>query len=116
MTNADYIACHFQEYVKRFNMLDQIKEGGTFVLNSRWTLEDMEKEIPADFRRKLYNKKVKFYNVDARSICDSFGLGKRIERGICCRSATVKNKCKRNNLAPLVENPADCAVHPPGCA
>jgi homodimeric pyruvate:ferredoxin (flavodoxin) oxidoreductase len=78
VTNADYIACHFQEYVKRFNMLDNIKEGGTFVLNSRWSFEDLEKELPADFRHKLFEKKVKFYNVDARSICDGFGLGKRI--------------------------------------
>uniref|UniRef100_Q94IN5 Pyruvate dehydrogenase [NADP(+)], mitochondrial n=1 Tax=Euglena gracilis TaxID=3039 RepID=PNO_EUGGR len=78
VTNADYIACHFQEYVKRFDMLDAIREGGTFVLNSRWTTEDMEKEIPADFRRNVAQKKVRFYNVDARKICDSFGLGKRI--------------------------------------
>lgn len=78
VTNSDYTACHFQEYVKKFKMLDTIKDGGVFVLNSRWSLADMETELPGHFKRDLANKKVKFYNIDARKICNSIGLGKRI--------------------------------------
>jgi|EP00670_Eutreptiella_braarudii_P005824 homodimeric pyruvate:ferredoxin (flavodoxin) oxidoreductase len=78
ITNADYIACHFQEYVRRFTLLDQIKDGGTFVLNTRWSADELEKYLPARIRRQLAEKKVKFYIVDARKICDEFGLGKRI--------------------------------------
>eukprot|EP01004_Peranema_trichophorum_P002658 NODE_16_length_5592_cov_268.649479_g13_i0.p1 GENE.NODE_16_length_5592_cov_268.649479_g13_i0~~NODE_16_length_5592_cov_268.649479_g13_i0.p1 ORF type:complete len:1810 (-),score=446.90 NODE_16_length_5592_cov_268.649479_g13_i0:99-5528(-) len=78
VTNADYIACHFAEYARKLPMLNIIKEGGVFVLNSRWTIEEMEKELPAEFRRLLVQRKVKFYNVDARKICTNIGLGKRI--------------------------------------
>eukprot|EP00996_Jenningsia_fusiforme_P000246 NODE_11_length_5703_cov_380.525822_g9_i0.p1 GENE.NODE_11_length_5703_cov_380.525822_g9_i0~~NODE_11_length_5703_cov_380.525822_g9_i0.p1 ORF type:complete len:1811 (-),score=360.20 NODE_11_length_5703_cov_380.525822_g9_i0:193-5625(-) len=78
VTNADYVACHFSEYVKKFKLIDNIKDGGVFVLNSRWTVEQMETELPADLRRKLVQKKVQFYNIDARTVCNNIGLGKRI--------------------------------------
>ena len=58
ITNADYIACHFQEYVRRFTLLDQIKDGGTFVLNTRWSADELEKYLPARIRRQLAEKKV----------------------------------------------------------
>jgi len=78
VTNADYVACHFSEYIKKFKLLENIKDGGVFVLNSRWTVEEMEKELPGEIRRTLAQKNVQFYNIDARSICNKIGLGKRI--------------------------------------
>jgi pyruvate-ferredoxin/flavodoxin oxidoreductase len=79
ITNADYVACHFSEYAKRFRLADNIREGGSFVLNSRWnTLEDWNRELPANLRKKLAQNKAKCYNIDARKICNDAGLGKRI--------------------------------------
>lgn len=76
--NADYVGCNKSTYVKRFKMLDTIKEGGTFVLNSNWSLEQMETELPGEMRRAIATKKLKFYNVDAVAIAESVGLGNRI--------------------------------------
>ena len=55
-----------------------IKEGGTFVLNSSWGLEDMEKELPAAMRRTIAQKKLKFCTIDAVKIAGQVGLGGRI--------------------------------------
>jgi pyruvate-ferredoxin/flavodoxin oxidoreductase len=75
---ADYIACHKASYVNTYDVLDGIKDGGTFVLNSSWTAEDMEKELPAAMRRTIAKKNLKFYTIDAVKIATEVGLGNRI--------------------------------------
>ena len=75
---ADYIACHNPAYVEMYDVLEGIKEGGTFVLNSNWTLEDLETKLPAAMRRTIARKKLKFYNIDAVKIAQELGLGGRI--------------------------------------
>ena len=78
ITQADYIACHKDNYVRKFEVLENIKDGGVFVLNSAWTVEDMERELPAEMRRMIAQKNLKFYNIDAVKIAASVGLGVRI--------------------------------------
>lgn len=75
---ADYVACHKSSYVEIYDVLSGIKEGGTFVLNSNWSLADMEEKIPASIKRTLVEKKIKFYNIDAVKIASEIGLGQRI--------------------------------------
>jgi pyruvate-ferredoxin/flavodoxin oxidoreductase len=75
---ADYIACHNPTYVYLYDILEGIKPGGTFVLNSPWTLEEMEQMLPAGMRKTIAEKNLKFYNLDAVKIADSVGLGGRI--------------------------------------
>lgn len=76
--NADYVCCNKATYVHRFDMLNDIRPGGTFVLNSPWTADEMEKQLPAKVKRDICTKKLKFYNVDAISIAAAVGLGARI--------------------------------------
>ena len=75
---ADYIACHKSNYVDIYDVLEGIKTGGTFLLNSSWTMEEMEKKLPAQMRRTIAEKKLKFYNIDAVKIASEAGLGGRI--------------------------------------
>ncbi len=75
---ADYIACHKDNYVEVYDVLEGIKEGGIFVLNSPWSLEEMEEKLPAAMRRTIARKKLKFYNIDAVAIAGEVGLGGRI--------------------------------------
>ncbi|MEK6194424.1 MAG: pyruvate:ferredoxin (flavodoxin) oxidoreductase, partial [Deltaproteobacteria bacterium] len=75
---ADYIACHKSSYVDIYDVLEGIKVGGTFVMNSNWTLQDMETKLPVDMRRTIAAKKLKFYNIDAVKIAVDIGLGERI--------------------------------------
>ncbi|MBF0234594.1 MAG: pyruvate:ferredoxin (flavodoxin) oxidoreductase [Desulfamplus sp.] len=78
INEPDFVACHKANYVEIYDVLDGIKTGGTFLLNSDWSLEDMEKHIPGDVRKTIYDKKVKFFNVDAVKIAGEIGLGNRI--------------------------------------
>jgi pyruvate-ferredoxin/flavodoxin oxidoreductase len=75
---ADYIACHKSNYVDIYDVLEGIKDGGTFVLNSRWSPERMEERLPAGMRRTIAQKRLKFYNIDAEKIASEVGLGGRI--------------------------------------
>lgn len=76
---ADYIACHNSTYVNIYNMLDDIKEGGIFVLNSSWsTLKQMEANLPANVKSTIARKKLKYYNIDAGKISKEIGLDSRI--------------------------------------
>ncbi|GAB6909036.1 Pyruvate-flavodoxin oxidoreductase [Desulfosarcina cetonica] len=76
--SADYIACHKSNYVQTYDVLEGIKPGGTFVLNSSWSLEDMHTALPSAMRRAIAEKKLKFYNIDAVKIAGEIGLGGRI--------------------------------------
>ncbi|ABB40031.1 pyruvate ferredoxin/flavodoxin oxidoreductase [Oleidesulfovibrio alaskensis G20] len=78
VNRADYVACHKSAYVNQYDVLEGIKDGGVFVLNSHWSLEDMEKELPASMKRTIASKKLKFYNIDAVKIAGEVGLGGRI--------------------------------------
>ena len=78
ITQADYIACHKAAYVTMYDILEGVKEGGTFVLNSNWSLADLEKHLPASMKRTIARKKLKFYNIDAVKVAQEVGLGGRI--------------------------------------
>ena len=76
--NADFVSCNKDTYTSRFDIVDRLKEGGVLLLNSAWTLQDMETKLPAKLRRKIAEKKIKFYNLDAVKISRAAGLGVRI--------------------------------------
>ncbi len=76
---ADFVACHNPSYVTRYDMLCDLKEGGVFLLNSQWTtLEDLERELPAQVKNAIAKKKIKLYNIDAIDIAEKAGMGGRI--------------------------------------
>jgi len=75
---ADYIACHNQAYVGKYNILDGLKKGGTFVLNCQWTEEELDEKLPASIKRKIANDDINFYIINATDIAREIGLGSRI--------------------------------------
>ena len=75
---ADFIACHNPSYVTRYDMLSEAKDGGVFLLNSPWTAEQMECELPAVVKNTIAKKKLKFYNIDAIKLAEEAGMGGRI--------------------------------------
>ena len=78
INTAEYIACHNPSYVDKYDLLEGIKEGGTFVLNSPWSLDEMEERFPASIKRAIAQNNLKFYNIDAVEIAKEVGLGQRI--------------------------------------
>jgi len=74
---ADYIACHSQSYIKKFDMLQQAKEGTIFVLNIS-SNANLDEYIPKKVRKEIAEKKIQFYRIDANKIADQLGLPGRI--------------------------------------
>ncbi len=77
LTNADFIACHNPVYVNKYEVLDGIREGGTFLLNSPWDKHEMEDRLPNRLKRIIAQKHLNFYNIDAIKIAEEIGLGRR---------------------------------------
>lgn len=78
VNNADYVACHNQSYVNKYDMLDDVKPGGIFVLNCSWDREELEAELPARYKRLIIEKNIQFYTINAVGIAGKIGLGNRI--------------------------------------
>jgi pyruvate-ferredoxin/flavodoxin oxidoreductase len=78
INTADYIACHNSAYVDKYDLLEGVKDGGTFVLNASWNLDEMEKHLPNSLKKTIAEKHLKFYSIDAVKIAESVGLGGRI--------------------------------------
>ena len=76
--SPDFVACHNKSYVTKYDMLSQIKLGGTFLLNSPWSDEEMEKELPASMKKFIADKKLKFFTIDAEKVAEEVGLNRRI--------------------------------------
>lgn len=76
--NADFLACHNQSYVTRYNMLEGIKEGGTFLLNSIWTPEEMDAQLPASMKNIIAKRHVKFYTLNGQQVIDEIGAKKGV--------------------------------------
>ncbi|MFC4804587.1 pyruvate:ferredoxin (flavodoxin) oxidoreductase [Filifactor villosus] len=75
---ADFIACHNQSYVHRYELLEGLKKGGVFVLNTKWNDEELDKNLPNNLKRYIADNEIRFYTVDATSIAEEIGLGSRI--------------------------------------
>ncbi len=78
VSKADFVACHNPSYVDKYDITADLKEGGTFLLNCNWSFEELDKILPAKFKRDLATKNVKFYTVDGFGLAKEIGLGNRI--------------------------------------
>lgn len=75
---ADYIACHNEAYVHQFDILDGLKDGGTFVLNCTWSKDELDEKLPASMKKYLAEHNINFYIINAFDIAQKVGLGGRI--------------------------------------
>ena len=75
---ADFVACHNPSYVTKYDMVSKVKDGGVFLLNSPWSAEEMDKQLPAKMKQQLAKKHVRFYNIDAIDLALKVGMGNRI--------------------------------------
>ena len=78
ISSSDFIACHNKTFLFKFNVLDGIKQNGTFLLNTPWLDSELDKELPASVKRQIAEKKLKFYVIDAEGLASKVGLNRRI--------------------------------------
>ena len=75
---ADFVACHNESYINKYNMVQDVKPGGTFLLNCQWTDEELEKHLPGQVKRYIAENNIKFYTINGVKIGKEIGLGNRI--------------------------------------
>lgn len=78
VSKADFVACHNPSYIDKYEMVEDLKEGGTFLLNCQWDETELEKRLPAKVKRFIAKNNIKFYTIDGISIAKEIGLGGRI--------------------------------------
>ena len=75
---ANFVACHNPSYVDKYNMVQELVDGGTFLLNCSWDMEGLEKHLPGQVKAFIANHGIKFYVIDGIKIGKEIGLGGRI--------------------------------------
>ena len=74
--NAEFIACHNQSYITRYDMLADARQGGTFLLNCNWTVEELDEKLPAKVKNDIANKNLQFYIIDGLKLAKEAGSAK----------------------------------------
>ena len=77
VTTADFVSCSLDTYVEKYDMLSQLKDGGTFLLNTNKPVEELINYVPNSVKAQLAKKNAKFYIIDAISLAREIGLGNR---------------------------------------
>ena len=78
ISKADFVACHNPSYVDKYDIVDDLKEGGSFLLNCPWDVDELSKRLPGKMKKILADRKINFYTIDGIKIGKEIGLGGRI--------------------------------------
>ena len=98
--HADFVACHTQAYMEKYDIVNEVKPGGTFLLNCQWTPDELDEKLPAAVRKAIAERNIHFYIINAVKIGKEIGLGNRTNAVL--QSAFFK-------LANII--PIDDAIH-----
>jgi pyruvate-ferredoxin/flavodoxin oxidoreductase len=77
VTTADFVACHVPAYLKQYDVLAGLKEGGSFLFNTIWDVEETKKRLPAKMKKYLAENDINFYVIKATELAEEIGLGHR---------------------------------------
>ncbi len=75
---ADFVACHNQSYIDKYDMVSDIKPGGTFLLNTIWDMEGLEANLPGQVKRYIAQNNINFYTINGVKLGKETGMGTRI--------------------------------------
>lgn len=78
INKADFVACHNPAYIRKYNMVQDLKDGGTFLLNCSWNAEELEHHLPGQAKRYIAEHNIKFYTIDGIKLGIETGMGARI--------------------------------------
>ena len=78
ISKADFVACHNPSYVDKYDIVDDLKEGGSFLLNCPWNTEELSERLPGKMKKILAERHINFYTIDGIKIGKEIGLGGRI--------------------------------------
>jgi len=78
ISKADFVACHKSSYVTDYDMVEDLKDGGNFLLNCQWSDEELDKELPGKMKKFIADHNINFYTINGVKLGKEIGLGNRI--------------------------------------
>ena len=75
---ADFVACHMPAYIYKYDMVQDLKPGGSFLLNCSWGVDELEKNLPGQVKRYIAENNIHFYTIDGFALGKEIGLGGRM--------------------------------------
>ena len=78
ISKADFVACHNPMYIRHYDVVQDLCDGGTFLLNCPWSAEELEKELPGQVKRYIAQHHINFYTIDGFAIGREIGLKNKI--------------------------------------
>ena len=78
INQADFVACHCTAYIYKYNMVQDLVPGGTFLFNTQWTVDELDEKLPGQVKRYIAENNINFYIIDGVKIGKEIGLGNRI--------------------------------------
>jgi len=101
--NANFIGCHNPAFIGRYDILEGIKNGGIFLLNSHWKTEEVFENLTEDMQNTIINKKIKLYNINALKIANDVGLGSRINTVMQTAFFLISGVLKREEAIKMIK-------------
>ena len=77
VSQADFIACHKEAYMHSYDIVGEMKDKGSFLLNTSWDIAELDKQLSPKVKRQIADKQIHFYTIDATKIAKEIGLGNR---------------------------------------
>ena len=77
ISQPDFVACHVASYIFKYDMMKGLKKGGTFLLNSAWSVKETLEKLPDRYKYYIAKNDINFYIIDATEIAEELGLGSR---------------------------------------
>ena len=78
INKADFVACHNQSYIDKYDMVSDIKPGGTFLLNTIWSTDELDANLPGQVKRYIAENNINFYIINGVKLGEETGMGTRI--------------------------------------
>lgn len=104
--HADFVACHTPAYLHTYNLLKGLKKGGTFLLNTTWSQEQILKNLPKKMKRYLAENEIRFYTINAMQLAMEVGLGGRINTAMETAFFYLANIIPTEEILPILKEEA----------
>ena len=91
INKANFVACHNPSYVTKYDMVQDIVPGGTFLLNCIWSPEELDKQLPAKMKRYIAENNINFYTINGIKIAEEVGLPGRASTILQSAFFTIAN-------------------------
>ncbi|MBN1326427.1 MAG: pyruvate:ferredoxin (flavodoxin) oxidoreductase, partial [Candidatus Cloacimonetes bacterium] len=102
--HADFIGCHNQAFIGRYDILEGIKENSVFLLNSIWETDQVFKNLTIKEQKTIIEKKIKLYNINALKIANEIGLGNRINTVMQTAFFLISGVLEREEAIKMIKN------------